>query len=173
MAACSRLLPSLILSLALVLPARAEPLNARIGNADDGSGVPVTDGTATGLSDDVDVRLGIRPSVDALGAALRYTREALDACCGGFLVNLGAIPGEAARSARVYFDPGAAAEAEARASVSVTRGTASPLGDIDGGAEARLDARLARVLAALCRIDPRQTAAAEDPHAEASLPLGF
>jgi hypothetical protein len=159
-----RLLLPLILSLVLALPARAEPVNGVAGEEVGGPLPSATDGAP------VDIHLGIRPRVDALATALRYTREALDACCGGFLVNLGTAPGDALRAAHVYFDPGTS-EAEARAAVTVSRGTAHPLGTLEEDAEPGLDARLARVLAVLCGIDRK--ARADEPPAEGSLHLGF
>ena len=137
--------------------------------------IPEPDETA-----DVDVYVGMRPRVGDVAMDFGVTRDVAGACCGGLAADVSRPLGDAARvGARIYFDPDGTAETEARAAVTVARGTR-----IAGGVGGRFrdaddpsvgfNVGVSRLLAELCRFDLRyRDAIAADRRAEVSLKVGF
>jgi hypothetical protein len=137
--------------------------------------VPRPDATA-----DVGVALGIRPRVWDQGMDLGYTRRVDAPCCGEVALRADRPFGaDGSLGARVYFDAASdSAGAEARAAVTVVRGTR-----IDGGGVARqalsdpligVDFGIERALADLCRLDLRYRDAVLAPaRAEMNLRMDF
>ena len=128
--------------------------------------------------------LGLRPTVGAVAMDVSFTRNVEAACCGAVALNVGRPVGRRARiGARFYFDASAEnAGTEARASVTVARGVslaggiAGRISARDPGDDARLgfDFGLTRKFTDLCNVDVRyRDAIAEDAVARMMFEMKF
>ena len=132
---------------------------------------------------DVDVYFGMRPTLGPVAMDVNYARDLEADCCGDLALVLSRPLGERAQlGARVRYDAaGETAETEARASVTVFRGTSlgGGVGTRLGGGDAAagdvgFDVGLSRQLAAMCALNLRyRDAIAAAPRAEMSLNVNF